>query len=471
MKDIMIPVDKQIQEFRNHIIANPRTFLSSKFGDGKSYFIEKVKETLKDEFVFLTIYPVNYQVAANDDIFNFIKRDILFQMMYNNMIPEDVNISNDVALWGYIQNKGKSIISDLLPYLSSLSLPAEYVPVIAEAMKALNVFKDLKQKFEEYKKSLDAQNNILDDFIGMVDNKSLYEEDLVTTIIKESIRKYKEENKGKKIVFVIEDLDRIDPAHLFRILNIFSAHIDYSYKLGVVPNHKDVIGNKFGFDNVVFMADFNNVRKIFKHFYGEQTDFSGYIGKFLSSVPYEYSLRQVRINYIYDYLQNKIQSPRNLVASLITEEAIDTRTIRECIQAFDISYQITKAPAYVYDEGEIHLDQTILRILSVMRRLKISDEDIISVCSDLFNKEENLFCKFVAPYMPIRIDEYKSKNERFVVSFYVKEDPNQDIVIYRIPINPETGQGGMITRSWYQKEVELTDFSQTISLMLEYIVK
>ena len=35
MEDIKIPIDKQLEEFRNHILANPRTFLSSKFGDGR----------------------------------------------------------------------------------------------------------------------------------------------------------------------------------------------------------------------------------------------------------------------------------------------------------------------------------------------------------------------------------------------------------------------------------------------------
>ena len=40
MEDIIIPIDQQLQEFRSHIIANPRTFLSSKFGDGKTYFTQ-----------------------------------------------------------------------------------------------------------------------------------------------------------------------------------------------------------------------------------------------------------------------------------------------------------------------------------------------------------------------------------------------------------------------------------------------
>ena len=89
-------------------------------------------------------------------------------------------------------------------------------------------------------------------------------------------------------MLVVEDLDRIDPAHLFRILNIFSAHIDYCYKYG----HKaevSIAGNKFGLDNIVLVCDFSNIRKLFRHFYGGSTDFKGYIGKFLSSAPYTYS--------------------------------------------------------------------------------------------------------------------------------------------------------------------------------------
>ena len=68
MEDIKIPIDKQLEEFGNHILANPRTFLSSKFGDGKSYFLDKFKKRNAERFVFITLYPVNYQVANNEDI-------------------------------------------------------------------------------------------------------------------------------------------------------------------------------------------------------------------------------------------------------------------------------------------------------------------------------------------------------------------------------------------------------------------
>ena len=226
MEDIRIPIDKQLEEFRNHILANPRTFLSSKFGDGKSYFLNELKQKYKDEFVFITIYPVNYQVASNEDIFKLIKRDVLFQLMAENMISDDVEISDELALWGFIQNNYRSFLSDLLPYIAQVALPNELLPLVMTALKGKKIFSKLKTKFEEYKKQLNERESLLESFIDQVDNSLIYEEDIVTTIIKQSIIEYKKQHKNKNIVLVVEDLDRLDPAHLFRILNIFSAHID-----------------------------------------------------------------------------------------------------------------------------------------------------------------------------------------------------------------------------------------------------
>ena len=245
MEDIKIPIDKQLVEFRNHILANPRTFLSSKFGDGKSYFLNELKQKYKDEFVFITIYPVNYQVASNEDIFKLIKRDVLFQLMAKDMISDEVEISNELALWGFIQNNFRSFLSDLLPYVAQVALPNELLPLVMSALKGKKIFTDLKKKFEEYKKKLNERETLLEEFVSHVDNSLIYEEDIVTTIIKQSIIEYKKLNGHKNVVLVVEDLDRLDPAHLFRLLNIFSAHIDYGYKLLAKPDSALMVSNKF----------------------------------------------------------------------------------------------------------------------------------------------------------------------------------------------------------------------------------
>ena len=102
----MIPVDEPLNDFIGHLEANPRTILSSKFGDGKSYFLQQLKENedAREKFEFITLYPVNYQVAENKDIFDLIKIDLLFQLFCHNMLSDRVILSDIVALAFFIQN-------------------------------------------------------------------------------------------------------------------------------------------------------------------------------------------------------------------------------------------------------------------------------------------------------------------------------------------------------------------------------
>lgn len=470
MEDIKIPIDKQLDEFGNHILANPRTFLSSKFGDGKSYFLDKFKKRNAERFVFITLYPVNYQVANNEDIFNLIKRDVLFQLIVQSFFEDSsIQISDELALWGFIQNKYKSFLLELLPYMASVALPAEYVPVVTAALKRKEVFKSIKKQFDDYKRQLVEKDDILTKFLDVAESTPVYEEDLVTSLIKQAIQKIKERSqqadKEKRVVLIVEDLDRLDPAHLFRILNIFSAHIDYCYKLMNKPN-ETLVGNKFGFDNVVFVADFSNIRKIFKHFYGEQTDFNGYIGKFLSSAPYNYSIREIRKNFIYDYLERKITCSRKLIEAMVTEEMLESKTIRECIQAFDISSQVVNVPKYKAKEQEIELDITILKLLSIMRRLKIEDDEIIKVGANLFYVDEYDFYKYVAPIMLLLNDN----SDDFMVSIYVKGEGSR-LDLKKVFIDPKTGLGGNPDAYILGEAHEVTDFRLLFSSMLEYIVK
>lgn len=118
----------------------------------------------------------------------------------------------------------------------------------------------------------------------------IYEEDGYTKLIRMAIEWISqdhslngEERKAKKPVLIIEDLDRLDPKHLFRILNVVSAHIDDS-------KQPDIVGNKFGFNNIVLVMDYDVTKHIFHHFYGEQACYEGYMSKFLSREPFRYSI-------------------------------------------------------------------------------------------------------------------------------------------------------------------------------------
>lgn len=463
--DFVIPIDSAIKGFFEHMKVNPRTILSSKFGDGKSYFLDKYRKTdfVSEHFVFLTIYPVNYQVASNEDIFNLIKRDILFQLMLNGMISNQVVVPNDIALWFYIQNKGQSLLSDLLSYLSAIAVPNEYKPLILGCMKTLKLFKDMKIKFDKFKE-INDEDTLLDNFLSKVDSATIYEDDIITAIIKRSIENYKQRTH-KEIVLVVEDLDRIDPAHLFRILNVFSAHIDYCYKSFVKPDCT-LVGNKFNLDNIVLVCDYSNVRKIFKHFYGRETDFNGYIGKFLSSIPFNYSLQEERAKYIFGRLSVITECPVPLLQDLIGKDFFYGKTIRDVVHTIITEEKQQNKATVDYNGHTIVLCPVMLRVLSVMRRLGWSDDGMKNIAQNVFNNSPKDFFNYIAPYMLLSFEEC----QRLGVSVFFQ---GQNGTYYRqdVVIDEKTGKGergSLFESSGRENE---TDFAAILECMLKYVAK
>lgn len=84
--DIMdtIDISQNIQDFKQVFENESRIIFSAKFGDGKSYFLKKFMESYPKEandYYFITLHPVNYVVEENRDVIEYIKRDILFQLI------------------------------------------------------------------------------------------------------------------------------------------------------------------------------------------------------------------------------------------------------------------------------------------------------------------------------------------------------------------------------------------------------
>src|SRR5688572_22927971 len=73
------------KNFRQHLQVknNSRILFSGKFGIGKTYFLQyffnAAKEQAGDKIQYnaFHIYPVNYSIASNEDIFRYIKYDIV----------------------------------------------------------------------------------------------------------------------------------------------------------------------------------------------------------------------------------------------------------------------------------------------------------------------------------------------------------------------------------------------------------
>lgn len=275
-----IDITSELERFDTHLANNPRTIFSARFGDGKTYFLKEYIEQHKENTVFIMLHPINYSVATNEDVFEYIKRDILVELTKE---PEFRNVNWKAVAQSFFN------IDTLLDINEKLIdvLPETYgvVPIkqISKlAMMPVQIFKKVNDEV--------AIDTYFERFEGM--KGSIFEQDQYTEAIKAIIQKIQEH--GKKCVLIIEDLDRIDPGHLFRILNVLGAHID-----------EDKNSNKFGFDNIVAVHDYEVTEHIFNHFYGESANYDGYMTKFISHNIFDYSITREAIKMLVNYLRNE----------------------------------------------------------------------------------------------------------------------------------------------------------------------
>lgn len=382
MNDI-IPINEEIATFSDYLDNNCRGILSARFGDGKSFFLDKMKERLSNRYIFITIYPVNYQVADNKDIFEYIKRDILLQiLMLSEVDLTDEKYGLPIRLWGFLNRNGGDIASDIMALLASSLMP---VPI-----KAFECLKNNIAKFKNFSNEINrTESDTIEDYLAEFSQcrGSIYEFDPISHIICRLVDDLKSKS-GKEVVLIIEDMDRIDPAHIFRILNVFSAHWDIrDYSMQRVEAGNPL--NKYNLDKVLLVCHFRNIKNIFHHLYGEKTDFTGYIHKFSSSTPYEYSLRDV----IEDWILNRIPFDHDLypdicqnLTKLIMEKYGDNDNIITNIRHITSflsrpNYKIKKEnfPPQAFSDYNffIDTDNDLTRLLSVLNEFQISVDDFL----------------------------------------------------------------------------------------------
>lgn len=156
---------------------------------------------------------------------------------------------------------------------------ASIIPI--EGLKdGYEALKDLASNIHDKYKSQDVLH-VVDDYLNGFYGKmgSISECDAFTCLIQKSL-----EQMMAKSVLIIEDLDRIDPAHLFRIMNVLSSQVDNPY-YSEVPH-----GNKFGFDKIILVMDYEIAKHLFHHFYGKEANYEGYMNKFLNTLPFKFSI-------------------------------------------------------------------------------------------------------------------------------------------------------------------------------------
>lgn len=393
----MIPIDLHLNDFKQYLEANSRCVFSAKFGNGKSYFFNQFMKEYSDEYLFIPIYPVNYQVMDNKDIFELIKRDILIRLLSNDLVDIEAIDYNPSFLCYYINNI-KDATTDILELIPNVNLYGVDIN-LGDVIKKV---KGIKEKYDKWKEEITkTQRESADDYIDHFTklNGSIYEFDAISQLICDIIKKYKQIYSKKKVVLIIEDLDRIDPAHIFRILNVFSAHFD---RYNVSTFKPDLIGhdNKFCFDKIISVCDIDNIRNIYHHVYGEKTDFVGYISKFSNSKAFRYSLqddlKDYIINILLDIELQKYKNVCNHLAEKIIGSTDKDNTPERNLRI--IKERITKAKSLVkiskiylekpFDYLYITTESVFIYLLALLKCFEIDYRSIIHI-SDV-NKEMTL---------------------------------------------------------------------------------
>lgn len=363
VKELEIPIDSELEKFEKHLSQNPRVILSARFGDGKTYFLEKFKEKYKKEYFFLTIYPVNYSVATNEDIFEYIKRDLLVQLSQNGYGFEKLD-------WNAF---GESIIN--------LENAYDVLELLAEACPALHIAKRILKIAKRYSEKSQTVDKYLASFTNT--KGCIYENDVYSQTIQKLLGCI---NQEKKSVLIIEDLDRLDPAHLFRLLNVLGAHIDQS---------PEVSTNKFGFSHIISVMDYTATEHIFRHFYGENANYEGYMRKFHTDLPFKFSIEEQAQFQLYSEIRNSLL-PYNCISSVAIEnkvllEKFSKLSIRDVkrIYEMDVSseYKVKSIPV-LRENVKLSTNLPIFKLYVYFHKIGCNALEFFRIVKDLFKSDE-----------------------------------------------------------------------------------
>ncbi|WP_019670772.1 P-loop NTPase fold protein [Eudoraea adriatica] len=280
------PLSIPIESFEKHLTIekNERILFSGIFGIGKTWFLNKFFNE-NEKYIKIHLFPINYSVSSNNDIFELIKTDILLEILNLNIAAfSNAELPLFLKLQGYVIKTLDRIIPSFIENISHLGESASFsedessfIKLVSPLVRFVNESKD---KYSKYDKKIEENQElkVIKDYLDQNIEKpgNIYENNVITQIIYQLIEEVKEKT-SKNVVLIIDDLDRLDPSDIFRLLNIFSAHFD-----------ANTMENKFGLDKVIFVADVKNLKSIYKHKYGPKTDFNGYLNKFYSRSIFYY---------------------------------------------------------------------------------------------------------------------------------------------------------------------------------------
>jgi len=421
--EFIIPIEGLFPKFESHlkIKNNTRILFSGKFGIGKSYFLNEFFENKKEDYEAFHLFPVNYQITSNENIIEFLKYDILVELLKKN---KNIIQKNDYGNLTDFQRLFHLWGSD--NFVEIFKTGVSLIPKLGRPIKDII---ELTESFWNFKKEMEAGEQVLvDNFLKEIKKKNISETDPISELLKQKIG---EQKNKKQSVLILDDLERIDPEHIFRIINIFLAHFD---------SHNKELSNKFNFDKVILVADVQNLKSIFHYKYGKQTDFNGYFDKFFSVEVFQFKNEEI-ITKIIDQiiLKFQIEDTENLTEALepdgflrifledILKKSLELTgkeklNLRQLLKG--IKFPLSAFKKGHYKKGFQGRDQAVPQFINISIEALISifgglDSDFISVLEKIKQnlkskrKDDNdhIYKEF-SKYLLKRIFTFDAKTER-----------------------------------------------------------
>jgi len=393
-------------------------------------------------------------------------------MVSKKMIEPSYEIPDSLIFQFFIMQNSDSFLGNLLKILPSLGVPEQTASLFLAGYHALNWSKKMAKKYKEYKDAIQSQdeNQIIATFLESFSKRigSPYEIDLITQIIIDNIQWFCKSN-NKKVILIIEDLDRMDPAHLFRILNIFSAHIDrvYQYQNSSTQKEEDttyseLLPNKFGFNNIITVFDYNKTKSIFQHFYGQEANYDGYINKFTSHQPFFYSIDEIAREYLYKVISEKCcitkESIRHISKQINNKfDSLSVRDVNTILNGIDLYIQED-----IYKSGttEFNTKSPLTYTIAMFKLLGYSNTDIRRYILSL-SKSDLLNC--INVFLYIRPD-VSANSFTFHDISYIIRIPSSD-TINKIQIKPGHDHSG------FHLILTEDDINKCLDRAFDYIIK
>ena len=323
----------------------------------------------------------------NKDIFELIKRDILIKLLSSEEINiNKVELGTASLFYSFFMSNSSDSILDILGLIPDINICGVDIN-IGNVIEKLG---EIKDKFDKYKQEFTSDDKASELYITKFDSLkgSIYEFDTISQLICDIICEYKKQNSSKQVVLIIEDLDRIDPGHIFRILNIFSAHFD-RYTTGLTEFEETYGNNKFCLDKIVSVCDIDNIRNIYAHVYGEKTDFIGYISKFSNSKEYIYSLKDNVKWYITNVLLYNDLAKYPQICDILSDMIISSMDNKESVKSNlrIIKDRISKASSFIRTKNIklnnrmsskfLSSDSDLIKLLALLKPFELNFDNII----------------------------------------------------------------------------------------------